>query len=376
MVCPRLVVGVRDALRIHKPFTEEVGLRERGLRPETEAVFVTLAEGQARRVAVGLEAGRCYVFAARSGEGVVDVDLFLYDEGGAEVARDLGADAAPRMEHCPGRSGRGTLEVRVFEGAGAVGWVVWSGEDTTPDSPAPADPPRVSDEPFAALAAVAAPLLARGYGEPIFLVRDAPIGPTETRSHEVALAPGCTLVLGTAGPGEVDLDLYLATEDGIVDRDTRVRRTAQVAACVDQRRTRQITVKSYGRGQYALALVTAPSGIQDLATLRAEPLGAALERRGFERRGEEVVQAGALGPRRAVPPGCVAIVAAGGDGVGDLDLLVRDVDEQLLSADTGPEPWAVVERCAEPGALAPDEASLEIVPFAGMGPVLVRWYER
>ena len=72
----------------------------------------------------------------------------------------------------------------------------------------------------------------------------------------------------------------------------------------------------------------------------------------------------------------VVAVAAGGDGVGDLDLLVRDVDEQLLSADTGPEPWAVVERCAEPGALTPDEASLEIVPFAGMGPVLVRWYER
>ena len=349
------------------------GLRERGLRPETEAVFATLAEGQARRAPLHLEAGRCYVVAARSGEGIIDVDLYLYDEGGAEVARDLGGDAAPRVEHCPSRSGRGTLEVRVFEGAGAVGWVVWSGEDTTPETPQPIDTPPVTAEPFAALAAAAAPLVARGYGEPIFLVRDASIGPTETRSHEVALAPGCSLILGTAGPGEVDLDLYLATDEGIVDRDTRVRRTAQVAACVDQRRARRITVKSYGRGEYALAIIAAPAAVTELAHLRAEPIGAALERRGFTLVSEESVRSEALGEPRPVRSGCVAVVAAGGNGVDDLDLLVRDGEAQLLSADTGPEPWAVVERCSEGNS---DAAWLEIVPFAGTGPVLLQWFER
>ena len=352
-------------------------LRERGLRPDSEPAFATLAEGQARRVPVRLEEGRCYVVAARSGDGVRDVDLFLYDEGGAEVARDLGADAEPRIEHCPRAAGRGTLELRVFEGAGAVGWVVWSGVDDREGAPPPTGEvgPETVDDPFAALAAVAAPLVARGYGEPIFLVRDAAIGPTETRTHEVALAPGCTLVLGAAGPGEVDLDLYLATDEGITDRDTRVRRTAKVAACVDQPRTRRITVKSYGRGEYALAILGAPPDIDDLAELRSEPSRAALVERGFRMVGEQRLDAASL-ERQPVPPGCIAYLAAGSEGLDDLDLLLRDDDEQLISADTGPEPWATLERCPEEAEEAP-AATLEIVPFTGEdGEVLLQWFRR
>ncbi len=351
-------------------------MRERGLRPESEPVFATLAEGQARRVPVSLEQGRCYVVVARSGEGVTDVDLFLYDEGGAEVARDLGADAAPRIEHCPSQGGRATLELRVFEGAGAVGWVVWSGLDQAPDGPLTTDDPtpEPADEPFAALATVAAPLVARGYGEPIFLVRDGPIGPGESRTHEVAFAAGCTLVLGAAGPGEVDLDLYLATDEGIVDRDTRVRRSATVAACGNQRRTRRITVKAYGRGQYALALLGAPPGFEELAQLRAEPSRAALEERGFRMVREETLVGEAIEEPIAVPPGCVAYVISGGEGLGDVDLLLRS-DDRLLTADTGPEPWATVERCndEEPPLGA---SQLEIVPFTGEGPVLLQHFVR
>lgn len=350
-------------------------MRERGLRPETEPVFVTLAEGQARRVPVSLEEGRCYVVVARSGEGVTDVDLFLYDEGGAEVARDLGADAAPRIEHCPAQAGRATLELRVFEGAGAVGWVVWSGLDQEREGPLAADDgtPEPADEPFAALAAVAAPLAARGYGEPIFLVRDGPIGPGESRTHEVAFAAGCTLVLGAAGPGEVDLDLYLATDEGIIDRDTRVRRSATVASCGDQRRTRRITVKAYGRGQYALALLGAPTDLVELAELRAEPSRAALEERGFRRVRAQTLIDEAIEEPVPVPPGCVGYVVSGGEGLGDVDLLLRSDEGRLLTADTGPEPWASVERCEEE-AVGP--ARLEIVPFTGEGPVLLQHFVR
>ncbi len=351
-------------------------MRERGLRPESEPVFATLAEGQARRVPVSLEAGRCYVVAARSGEGVTDLDLFLYDDGGAEVARDLGADAAPRIEHCPPQGGRATLELRVFEGAGAVGWVIWSGpgpeQRPPPDTDDPAPTP--SDEPFAALATAAAPLVARGYGEPIFLVRDGPIGPGESRTHEVAFAAGCTLVLGAAGPGEVDLDLYLATEEGIVDRDTRVRRSAMVAACGDQGRTRRLTVKAYGRGQYALALLGAPAEIEDLAELRAEASRAALEARGFRLVNGERLEGELVEEPRRVPLGCVAYVAAGGEGLGDIDLLLRNEEGRLLTADTGPEPWASLERCDDPPATG--AARLEIVPFTGEGSVLLLHFVR
>jgi hypothetical protein len=354
-------------------------MRERGLRPESEPVFATLAEGQARRVPVSLEAGRCYVVAARSGEGVADLDLFLYDEGGAEVARDLGGDARPRIEHCPPQGGRGTLELRVFEGAGAVGWVIWSGpgpqQQPPPDTDDPA-PTTPTDEPFAALATAAASLVARGYGEPIFLVRDGPIAPGESRTHEVAFAAGCTLVIGAAGPGEVDLDLYLATEDGIVDRDTRVRRSATVAACGSQGLTRRITVKAYGRGQYALALLGAPAEVDDLAELRAEASRAALEQRGYRLIREQRLEGEAIEEPMTVPAGCVGYVVAGGEGVGDVDLLLRNDDGRLLTADTGPEPWASLERCDEDDPLSAGTARLEIVPFTGEGSVLLLHFVR
>ncbi len=78
-------------------------------------------------------------------------------------------------------------------------------------------------------------------------------------------------------------------------------------------------------------------------------------------------------PRR-VPLGCVAYVAAGGEGLGDIDLLLRNEEGRLLTADTGPEPWASLERCDDPPATG--AARLEIVPFTGEGSVLLLHFVR
>src|SRR5690606_32157431 len=129
---------------------------------------------------------------------------------------------------------RYTLELRAFEGAGAVGVAVFAGPGQ-PDGPpvvGPTAEPEPSTDPSLALEALSRPLQNRGFGMPLFVSRDAAILPGEVRTHEVVIGPGCGIVAGAASHEGMDLDLYLADEGGReVDSDTAVHSTARVRAC-------------------------------------------------------------------------------------------------------------------------------------------------
>jgi hypothetical protein len=56
----------------------------------------------------------------------------------------------------------------------------------------------------------------------------------------------------------------------------------------------------------------------------------------------------------------------GGEGVLDVDAFLRAEDDSLVASDTGPAPWAVVER-------RPSGVSLDVVAYRGEGTVVVRW---
>ena len=103
-------------------------------------------------------------------------------------------------------------------------------------------------------------------------------------------------------------------------------------------------------------------------------VGAAVEARGFRLVRAERLDDEALEEVRSVPGGCVAYVVAGGEGLRDVDLLLRNDEGRLLTADTGPEPWASLERCDDPPT--PGTARLEIVPFTGEGTVLLLHFAR
>lgn len=346
-------------------------LRERGMTLEGEPAFQRLVEGRSWRVPLAMDEGRCYVVVARGGEGVTDVDLYLYGARGAEVARDLGQDAAPRVEHCVQRATSATVEVQLFEGQGAVGLLVASGPPPTDEAePVVADEAIESD---VSLEDALSELEARGFGEVTRVVEDMPILPGESRTHALTLGPGCVVVAGAGGPGELDLDLYLADASGTVDRDTRVHRRAWVAACPPVPTAYRVTVKAYGRGRYALARA-AGEGFSELAELRIalalEDQDVLGERRPF-----------VIGPERparlTVPdPRCVRAVVGASAGVQDVDLLLRRGGE-LVASDTGPAPWARLAHCpgesVEAGAVAP--LTLEIVSYRGEGPVVLRWLE-
>lgn len=354
-----------------------VALRARGFSPLGQPMLERVTEGSVVRLPVELEEGRCYVAIGRS-DGVRDIDLFLFDGAGVDVDRDLAGDAEPSIEHCPRASGRHTVELRAFEGAGAVGVLVFVGPgqpggeaavEALEDRAAGA-----GDDPSLAIEVLGAPLRDRGFGPPLFVSRDAAILPGEVRTHDVVIGPGCSVVIGAASDEGMDLDLYLADETGReLDRDTAVHSTARVRACRPTPSVLRVAVKAYGRdGAYALAVLRAPSAVDSLQALRLEEASAPFELRSYVERqtieaelaqGESVLRTLALAPDE-----CVAATAAGDEGVEDIDLFLRDGVGQLLTSDSGPASYAAVSRCAE----VHEQITLEVTMYRGGGHVAVR----
>ncbi len=352
-------------------------LRARGFSPLGAPLLERVTEGAVVRVPLELEAGRCYVAIGR-GDGVRDIDLFLFDGAGVEVDRDLAGDAEPSLEHCPDEGGRYTLELRAFEGAGAVGLhvLVGPGHETTDDAAPGIDEraPALGADPSLAIEVLGAPLRDRGFGPPLFVSRDAGILPGEVRTHDVVIGPGCSVVIGAASHEGMDLDLYLADETGReVDRDTAVHSTARVRACRRAPSVLRVAVKAYGRdGSYALAVLRAPPTIATLLGLRLEEASAPFELRSYvERqtieaelqRGERMRHVLALAAGE-----CVAMTAAGDEGVGDVDLFLRDEADQLLTSDSGPAPYAAVSRCVERA----ERVTMEVAMYDGAGRTAIR----
>lgn len=82
----------------------------------------TLRTSQEQSFPVRLEAGRCYTFVAVGAPSVRDLDMYLQDPSGLEVASDTGPrnHAVIRMDPCPRWTGTYTVRLRVFAGYGAV----------------------------------------------------------------------------------------------------------------------------------------------------------------------------------------------------------------------------------------------------------------
>lgn len=358
-------------------------LRERGFQPLGDPHLERVAEGEVLRRSYALDGGRCYVGVSRAGDGVADVDLYLFDQSGAEVARDIEGGATPHIEHCPHAAGRHTFEVRAYEGAGALGLMVLGGasgpldadaEAVPPPEPLEVEPPAAALEtsPLVPLAGVVSQLADRGFSTPIFIVRDGLISPGELRTHEVRVGRGCSVVLGAAGRESADLDLYLSSDGESLDRDTRVNPTARVAACPTQPTVLQVTVKAYGHdSRYALVLLRASRDVADLQGLRLEEAAATLLERGYQvgRSTREVfAEGGSVRRTIAVEGGrCVAIAAAGEAEVQDVDVFLRDRTGDLVASSAGPAAWATVSRCAEQDELL----EYQVLVYRGAGEVAV-----
>jgi hypothetical protein len=359
-------------------------MRPRGYQLEGEVRRAMLGARESGRTALPLEPGACWALAAISGEGATDIDLFLYDVSGAEVARDIGTDTDPVVELCPRELATYAAEVNMYEGAGPYALAVLRGPpDAAPSAAAaPAAPPSGSVDLAAELSRLAADMRARGYVEREPSVASEILARAGQNSHSLNLSPGCHSIVARGGPGVDDLDLYVFGPSGAsVDRDIGEGAVSTVHVCVDDEGgaaviAYRLDVKLYrGTGTYGYQVFDAPPTVRDLRALRLRELTAPLEAAGAllePTAGSEELGTGESRnfPLPLVAGACYVAVAAGGEGVEDLDLFVRAPSAEAVASDTSTFPTAVARFCAAASGVY----GAEVKMYSGSGSADFRLY--
>lgn len=96
-----------------------------GMTPATPLFRGTLATGETQDYQAVLQGSRCFKVIGVGGEGVTDLDLFLFDPDGAQMLQDTATDSYPvlGLTHpiCPQTSGAYRVQVKMFEGSGEFG---------------------------------------------------------------------------------------------------------------------------------------------------------------------------------------------------------------------------------------------------------------
>jgi hypothetical protein len=94
-----------------------------GLVAEGPVIRGMLHEGARADQLVVLRGGFCYRILGAGGDGVEDMDLFLYDPDGVQTQQDPGQDRFPvlglQAELCPAASGAFRLQALMYKGGGA-----------------------------------------------------------------------------------------------------------------------------------------------------------------------------------------------------------------------------------------------------------------
>ncbi len=359
-------------------------MRPRGYQLEGEVRRAVLGPRESGRTALPLEPGACWALAAISGEGATDIDLFLYDSSGAEVARDIGTDTDPVVELCPTLLTTYAAEVNMYEGAGPYALAVLRGPpDAAPSAAAtPAAPAAGSVDLVAELARLAADMRARGYVDREPPIASEILARAGQNSHSLNLSPGCHSIVARGGPGVDDLDLYVFAPSGAnVDRDIGEGAVATVHVCVDDDGgaapvAYRLDVKLYrGTGTYGYQVFDAPPTVRDLRALRLRELTAPLEAAGAvlePTAGSEDLGTGESRnfPLPLVDGACYVAVAAGGEGVEDLDLFVRAPSAEAVASDTSTFPTAVARFCAAASGVY----GAEVKMYSGSGTADFRLY--
>jgi hypothetical protein len=94
-----------------------------GFVTEGKPIEGTLVAGGRSDHLTVLRGAHCYRVIGVGGDGVEDLDLFLYDPDGVQVQQDPGQDRFPTLgmqaELCPPRGGAYRLQIHMYKGEGA-----------------------------------------------------------------------------------------------------------------------------------------------------------------------------------------------------------------------------------------------------------------
>ena len=221
-----------------------------GYRVDDAAALQGTADQMVLRThSLALTADKCHIFGAVGGPEVADLDLYLYDRAGDEVAADEAQNASPVVQVCPQRDETFRLDVAMRGGSGA--YRVLRGAS-----------PAVGAEAMRGLDTVARTRL-RTVVDRIHLAQLDPLGPPQTaelrargvRRFQNNLAGGqCLLFVAVGSQSVVDIDLYVMDPaEEVVGRDDQPDAMPSVQFCAAQDGTYSTDVRLIeGSGSFTL----------------------------------------------------------------------------------------------------------------------------
>lgn len=325
------------------PLADTLAVRDRELATRGYQVMGSpvrgeLAAGALTAYPVAAQSGLCYVTFVITADPALDVDLFVYDSDGVEVARHLAPAAASGafVGFCPPRAGRHSVHVHAYAGAGPYVYAAYQGNA----------PPEGLQSVFAAAPSAAGP----GAGAPVdpavagrVAARDQGLGregytragaPSttalrrgEVRAVSAQLDNGrCYAFVVLSGADDEDVDLTLFSPGGQrLERDDRTASNASVRHCPLVAGTYNLEVK-LADGQGAVWLLAYVRGAAPAASIAS-----------FD---------------ALAGPGPVAVPAA-------TDAARRIVDHDLRSRGYVPAPAPAATGTLAEGASASHELALE-----------------
>jgi hypothetical protein len=114
-----------------------------GRGPANELVTGAGNTGDEADFQVDLHAGRCYTVIGVAEPSINDLDMFLFDPQGSQVAQDQATDNFPIVQACPQTSGTYRVQLKVYAGQGAYAFQVFGSDATSTPPGAAGTPPQV-----------------------------------------------------------------------------------------------------------------------------------------------------------------------------------------------------------------------------------------
>jgi hypothetical protein len=339
-----------------------------------------LREDTSRVFTLRIREARCIGVVAVAREGVVDLNLSVSNDAGAELAHDDRNDAHPYVRVCPSTPGDLYVRVVAARGSGEVGAMLIA------DAPLVAPPldgvlgtrpsslfagPRVpraevGRDPAAmsateALARATARWLAEGY-QRVGAVRTGQLAPQQSTHTTISLDEGHCYVLQAVGGDHVDdLDVrVLAPDRRPLAQDVGLDARPVVRFCAPSTGEFAVDLRMFaGSGEWALAAFEIPSraphtlsdDVRGVARARSLEVAHEASRRSFVPRDRAV--RGAPWAGATLPFGitmragrCYMLGAVGDEVLVALDLWLQDPTGAVLAADTNERERAVIYHCA------------------------------
>ncbi len=332
-------------------------------------------------IPVDIRRGYCYTLAAL-GQANTDLNLFVLDPRGQDIAHNVLTDEHPWVSFCAARGGRFVIRLQMASGTGEYFFAPYQsrgrqaadltaffgGGAAAPTGPAVA---AIDADTQGRIAALDSQLGAERYtrvGDP----QGLQLSERDERLFQLSLEAGrCYAFASLGGPGTTDTDVYLVDGNGHwLEADSSANRDGLVRFCspTSDQYTLQVRLLHGAGSVFTAAYVQAPAGPAGPTTAPIDPViagvstaGAGLDEnfalldsdmhaRGYESFGAPQHATLAEGGTQEYEVDlegdkCYAILAVGDSGVRNMDLTLLDASGHEVDRDDAGDARPTVRVC-------------------------------